>query len=81
MPKTVILHLQNEDPIVAEVDELPGASDTMVKLSSVRLLDGKNVQFVTPGAIGFMFPLHRISFIEVMSGEEEQREVVDFFRE
>ena len=81
MAKTIIVHLLNEDPIVAEVEELPGPTDTTVRLSSVRLLDGKNVQFVTPGAIGFMFPLHRISFIEVMSGEEEQREVVDFFRE
>jgi hypothetical protein len=81
MAKTVIVHLLNEDPIVAEMDVLPKPDDTMVSVTSPRMVDGKGIQFVTPGATGFYFPMHRISFIEVMSSEEERREVVDFFRE
>lgn len=81
MARTVIIHMMNEDPLVAEMDELPGPNATTIAVTSPRMLDGKGAQFITPGAITFYFPLHRISFIEVMSGEEERREVVDFFRE
>jgi hypothetical protein len=28
-----------------------------------------------------IFPMHRVSFIEVMANEEERAQVVEFFRE
>ncbi len=81
MARTVIVHFTNEDPIAAELDELPGPTDQFVTLTSPRRLDGKSLPYVTPGAVAFMFPMTRITFIEIMSSEEERREVVDFFRE
>jgi len=81
MPRTVIVHFTNDDPIRAEVDELPNPADATITLMGPRKLDGKSVPYITAGAVAFVFPLHRISFIEVMSSEEERREVVDFFRE
>jgi len=34
MTHTLIIHIQNSDPVTGEVDELPSLSDTMVKLSN-----------------------------------------------
>jgi hypothetical protein len=38
------------------------------------------LHYVTEGATSFIFPWTRITFIEIMETEEE-REVVEFFRE
>jgi len=81
MARTVIIHFLNEDPVKAEMDELPDPTDNYVTFMAPRKLDGKPIPYITAGAVSFMFPMHRISFIEIMSSEEERREVVDFFRE
>ena len=44
MAITVQLHILNEDPIVAEVEALPGPQDTLVVVSNPRLRDGKDGQ-------------------------------------
>jgi hypothetical protein len=46
MANTVIIHMSNEDPIVGELDELPGASDTLIVVNSPRRRDGKDVQYL-----------------------------------
>jgi hypothetical protein len=76
----VIVHLQNEDPIVAELDELPQPEAQSIVLTNPRRRDGRSVHYITEGATAFIFPWTRISFIEVMAGEEAT-EVVEFFRE
>jgi hypothetical protein len=81
MARTVIIHFTNEDPLTAELEELPEPSDISISVTGPRRLDGKTIPYITPGAVSFIFPMHRISFIEIMSSEEERREVVDFFRE
>lgn len=81
MSRTVILHFVNDDPVISEADELPKPTDATITVTSPRKVDGKPLTYVTAGAVSFIFPMHRISFIEVMSSEEERREVIDFFRE
>ncbi len=82
MRYTVILHIANEDPVVAELDGLPGPTDTSVAFLNPRRRDGKPVHYFTSGLNSVIFPWHRITFIEVMSGgREKKEEVVDFFRE
>ncbi|MBU0490845.1 MAG: hypothetical protein KKA73_08585 [Chloroflexi bacterium] len=81
MTKPVIIHFLNEDPIRAEMEELPSPSDSTITFMAPRKLDGKPIPYITAGAVSFIFPWHRISFLEVMTSEEERREVVDFFRE
>jgi hypothetical protein len=76
----VIIHLHNEDPIVAELDEMPQPTDQSIVLTNPRRRDGRSVHYITEGATAFIFPWTRISFIEVMAAEEEA-EVVEFFRE
>ncbi len=80
MPYEVIIHLQNEDPVVAEMDSLPDPTHQCVFLVNPRRRDGRSLHYVTEGATSFIFPWSRITFIEVMESEED-KEVVEFFRE
>jgi len=79
--RSVIAHVTNEDPFLAEMNELPSRTDTSVEFFNPRLRDGKALRYVTHGMSSIIFPLHRVSFIEVMASEEERAQVVEFFRE
>jgi hypothetical protein len=78
---SVILHLPNEDPLLAEMDELPKPGDTNVTCSNLRKRDGTRVGYVDSEAERFIFPWHRITFIEIMPSEAERAKVMKFFRE
>jgi hypothetical protein len=80
MSLEVIVHLLNEDPVLAEIEALPDPTHQTVVLKNPRRRDGRPLHYVTEGATAFIFPWSRISFIEVM-GEEETQEVVEFFRD
>ena len=81
MARSVIIHLVNEDPILADMEELPTATATCVAFTNPRKRDGKTAQWVTPGATAFILSMARINFIEIMTSEEEKRSVVEFYRE
>ena len=80
MPNTIIIHISNEDPIVGEVDNLPGASDTLIVVNSPRRRDGKDIQYLSNDVIKVIWPLNQISFIEVIPSEGEER-IIGFVRE
>ena len=76
----VIIHLQNEDPVVADMELMPEPTHQFVEISNPRRRDGRSLHYVTEGATAFLFPWTRITFIEIM-GEEETVEVIEFFRD
>jgi hypothetical protein len=80
MAYEVIIHVMNEDPILAEMESLPDPTDQSIVLLNPRRRDGRPLHYVTEGATAFIFPWTRITFIEVME-TEEAKEVVEFFRE
>jgi hypothetical protein len=80
MPNTVIIHISNEDPIVGELEELPGSTDTLIIVNSPRRRDGKDVQYLTSDVTKVIWPLAQIAFIEVMPSEGEER-IIGFVRE
>ena len=80
MAYMVLIHVANEDAILADVEELPSPSDQAIVCTNVRRRDGKDVHYVDAQAVSFMIPWHRINFIEIMGGEEEG-EIVGFVRE
>ncbi|MDQ6695804.1 MAG: hypothetical protein M3014_15570 [Chloroflexota bacterium] len=81
MAKVLIIHVVGEDPILGEVEDLPKPGDNYLEFTNPRKRDGKPVAYVTTGAKSFMYPWHRISFVEVMTTETERQEVIEFFRE
>ncbi len=77
---TVMIHILNEDAIMAEIDQLPATNDTMIFIKNPRRRDGKDIMFIDSAVITVIYPLHRINFIEVVpTGEEE--EIIGHFRE
>lgn len=80
MSMEVIIHLANEDPIVAEIEDWPDPTHRTLTFTNPRRRDGRPLHYVTEGATSFIFPWDRITFVEIMETEEE-KEVVEFFRE
>jgi hypothetical protein len=77
---SIVLHLSNEDPIVGEVDAFPGANDTTIMVKNPRRRDGKDIPYLDASITSVIFPMHRVSFIEVVSSEAEE-EIITHVRE
>lgn len=77
---TVILHIQNDDPVLGELDALPAMTDQMVIIKNPRRKDGKDVGYIDAKVLTVIWPLSKITFIEILpSGEDE--EIITFVRE
>jgi hypothetical protein len=77
---SVIVHIQNEDPVLGEIEALPGVSDTMVAVKNPRRRDGKDIHYLEANVSIVFWPITRINFIEVIpTGDEE--EIISFIRE
>lgn len=75
----VIIHLQNEDPIIGEVDELPKPVDYLITIKNPRKKDGKDLPYLEPNINIIIVPVFRVNFIEV--GGEHEEEIISFVRE
>lgn len=80
MPHTLILHIQNSDPVVGEADELPELDHTMVLIKNPRRLDGKDLHYLADNVLTVFWPLERINFIEVVTDQDEET-IIGFVRE
>jgi hypothetical protein len=79
MPHTVILHIAGEASIVGEVDELPKTTDTLLTVTNPRLRDGKDIHYLEPNAVKVIWPVDKITLIEILESEEEN--LIGFVRE
>ena len=80
MPHTVILHISGEPSIVGEVDELPKPADTIITISNPRLRDGKDIHYLEHNVVKVIWPLVKLTLIEVLESEEEEN-LIGFVRE
>jgi len=80
MSTTVVVHIRNAEPMLAEIEDLPGTTDTLIKLSNPRQRDGKDLIFLAHNVVTVIWPLAEISFIEIMPGDTAE-DVVSFIRE
>ena len=77
---SVLVHLQNEDPVLGDMDSLPGLSDTLIVVKNPRRRDGKDLHYLDANVSTVIWPVSRINFIEVIpTGDEEQ--IISFVRE
>lgn len=77
---TLLVHVMNDDPLMGEVDELPNPTDQIVVIKNPRRKDGKDLPFIEPNVTTLIWPLARVTFIEIIpSGEED--EIITFVRE
>jgi hypothetical protein len=80
MPITILVHITNEDPVVGEIEVMPDLKDTMIVVQNPRRRDGKDVHYLEEGVTTVVWPISRITYIEIMTGEEEEP-LVSFVRE
>ena len=80
MPHTVILHIPSEPSVIGEVEELPKPADQIITVNSPRQKDGKDLHYLEHNVAQVIYPLHRISVIEVLASEEEDQ-IIGFVRE
>lgn len=80
MTYTLLIHVQNSDPVLGETDELPNPNDTMIVVKNPRRTDGKDLHYLAENVLTVYWPLERINFIEVLS-EGEDEEIIGFVRE
>lgn len=66
MSVPAIVHLQGEDAVLGDLDEMPDPKSSYVILRNLRKKDGKQLSYVADGATAFLYAWSRISFIELM---------------
>lgn len=77
---TVILHIANEDAVLGEVEELPQKNDTLIFVKNPRRKDGKDLAYLDQNVTQVIWPVHKITLIEVIPGAEEEQ-IISFVRE
>ncbi len=80
MAHSVILHISGEASIMGEVEELPKATDTIIVVLNPRQKDGKDLHYIDNSVTKVIWPLAKVSFIEIMDGTGEEK-IIGFVRE
>jgi hypothetical protein len=74
MVRTVIraiLHLLNDQPLIAELLHEPTPSDAAVVCTNLRTIDGKKPVYIDFSDSTFIFPMASVRFVEVPTGVGE----------
>ena len=62
------IHINGEQPLLADLFEMPTAMDLGLRCTNLRTLDGKRPVFVDNLASIFFFPYLHIRFVEIPPG-------------
>ncbi len=63
--RNAILHLNNEQPLLADLYELPDAGDVGLRCTNLRSMNGKRPVFIDEISSVFFFPYLHIRFVEI----------------
>ena len=66
MIRNVVLHINGEQPLLADLFEMPSTADVSLRCTNMRLMNGKRPVFVDDMHSVFYFPYLNIRFIEIM---------------
>jgi hypothetical protein len=66
--RNVILHLNNEQPLLADLYEAPSPGDVGLRCTNLRQMNGKRPVFIDDKASIFFFPYLHIRFVEIPPG-------------
>jgi hypothetical protein len=69
--RNVVIHIANEQPLLADLFDLPTAVDTGLLCTNLRALDGKRPVFIDHIESTFFFPYRAIRFLEMPGGAVE----------
>ena len=80
MAYSVILHISGETSVAGEIEELPKPTDTIILVINPRQKDGKDLHYLDNNVTKVIWPLSKISFIEVLENADEEK-IISFVRE
>ena len=80
MAYSVILHISGETSVAGEIEELPKATDTIILVINPRQKDGKDLHYLDNNVTKVIWPLNKVSFIEVLENADEEK-IIGFVRE
>jgi hypothetical protein len=66
--RNVILHLNNEQPMLADLFETPSPGDVSLRCTNMRMMNGNRPVFVDDVDSIFFMPYLHIRFIEIPPG-------------
>ena len=65
MIRDVVLHMNNEQPLLCDLFEAPSPGDVGLRCTNLRTTNGKRPVFVDDSASIFFFPYLHIRFVEI----------------
>ena len=65
MIRDAILHIMNEQPLLADLFEAPAPGDVGLRCTNLRMMNGKRPVFVDEIKSIFFFPYLHIRFLEI----------------
>jgi hypothetical protein len=68
MIRDVVIHATSEQPLMADLFDLPSAEDAGLLCTNLRMMDGKRPVFIDHIESTFFFPYHVVRFIEIPMG-------------
>ncbi len=80
MAYSVILHISGETSVAGEIEELPKATDTIILVINPRQKDGKDLHYLDNNVTKVIWPMNKVSFIEVLDNAGEEK-IIGFVRE
>lgn len=78
---TIVVHIDNGDPIKLDVDEMPKASDNVIIGSNPRERSDKDITWVDDGVTTIIIPWWRINYIQVLPDPTEEMDLPSFYRD
>jgi hypothetical protein len=75
MLRDVVLHLNNEQPLLADLPNEPSPSDTCLICTNLRELSGKPPLFVERADSTFIFPMQFVRFVEIKASSVAEDQV------
>ena len=70
MIRNAVIHMVGDQPLVADLFELPAAADQGVLCTNLRTLTGQRPVFADHIESVFFFPYNHIRFIEIAPGSQ-----------
>jgi hypothetical protein len=71
---TLLVHINNTDPVKVDVDELPKPDDQILIGKNPRERGDREVSWIEDGVNTVIFPWWRVTLVEVLPAAEEAEE-------
>lgn len=80
MAYSVIIHISGETSVAGEIEDLPKPTDTILLVVNPRQKDGKDLHYLDNNVTKVIWPMNKISFIEILENADEEK-IIGFVRE